>query len=140
MIIHFNEEKDKNFYVPSVAGPQSYIPHGGNNHGADTKIKTFKEFEIGEYRKGSSTYGNLINRIMEFLRLPEFKVKLEENDGLKFEISDFEKRTHINVDDIKKLLNDDHNLYNFDIIITKDNHILFNNIKNTFKGRTVLGF
>lgn len=138
MITRFQDmTKDKGFYVPSVAGPQGKIPFGGQNYGADTHVKTFKEHS-GEYRKGSDKFGKIVNRIMEFLRLPEFKSKLEENDGLKFDINDFEKRSHIKIDDIKQLLNNDNNLYSFDIKIG-DKYITFSNIKNTYKDRYVSG-
>lgn len=141
MITKFSgKEKDRNFYTPEPSGTEGNIPMAGQNYGNDNKIKSFKDFKIGEYRKGSATYGKLVNRIMEFLRLPEFKLNLAENDGLKFEISDFEKRSHINVDEIRQLIGDDHNLYNFDIDISKDNKFIsFYNIKKTYKDRYVLG-
>jgi len=125
------------FLVPSVSGPQGKLPFGGQNWGANTKVKTYKEFD-NEYRKGSKKFGKLLNRIMEFLRLPEFNSKIEENDGIKFEISDFEKRSNISVKKIKELLNNDNNLYSFDINIS-DNHISFSNIKKTYKDRYVSG-
>jgi hypothetical protein len=138
MIKRFQDKtKDKGFYVPSVSGPQGYIPHGGTGHGEDNRVKSFKEFS-GEYRKGSSEFGSLINRIMEFLRLPEFKTQLDDNDGLKFNIEDFEKRSHIKVEEIKQLLNNDHNLYSFNIEIS-DKYITFSNINNTYKDRYVSG-
>jgi len=129
--------KNKGFYLPSVSGPQGKLPFAGHNWGADNRVKTFKQHS-GEYRKGSSKFGKIVSKIMEFLRLPDFKNKLDENDGLKFEISDFEKRSHINVDEIKQLLNDDSNLYSFDIKID-DKSITFSNIKKTYKDRYVSG-
>ena len=129
--------KNKGFYLPTVSGPEGKLPFAGHNYGADNRIKTFKQYS-GEYRKGSNKFGKIINIIMEFLRLPEFKSKLEENDGLKFKISDFEKRSHINIDEIKQLLNNDNNLYSFDIKIDGD-YIIFSNIKNTYKDRYVSG-
>lgn len=138
MITRFQDmTKDKGFLVPSVAGPEGNLPTAGQNYGADNRIKSFKEYS-GEYRKGSGKFGKLVNRIMEFLRLPEFKNHIEENDGLKFEIADFEKRSHIKVDNIKQLLNNDHNLYSFDIYID-DKHIKFSNINKTYKDRYVSG-
>jgi len=138
MITRFQDmSKDRGFYMPSVAGPEGKLPFAGQNYGGDSRVKTFKEYS-GEYRKGSNKYGKIVSRIMEFLRLPEFKNKLDENDGLKFKISDFEKRSHINVDEIKQLLNDDSNLYSFDINID-DKSITFSNIKNTYKDRYVSG-
>lgn len=138
MIVKFQgREKDNNFYVPEPAGPQGVLPYADTNVGGDNKIKSFKEFS-GEYRKGSNKFGDLISRIMEFLRLPEFKPHLEENDGLKFKIDDFQKRSNINIDEIKRLLNKDHNLYSFDINI-EDNYITFSNINNTYKDRYVSG-
>ena len=89
---------------------------------------------ICEYRKGSEKFGNIVSRIMEFLRLPEFKNDIDENGEIKFEISDFQKRSHINVNKIKDLLNTDNNLYSFDININ-DNYIIFSNLKNTYKDR-----
>lgn len=138
MITRFQDmSKDRGFYMPSVAGPEGKLPFAGQNYGADNTIKTFKQHS-GEYRKGSNEFGKVINLIMEFLRLPEFKSKLEDNDGLKFEINDFEKRSHIKVDDIKQLLSNDTNLYSFDIKID-DKFINFSNIKNTYKDRYVSG-
>lgn len=138
MILRFQDKtKDKGFYMPSVAGPEGKLPFAGTNAGGDNRIKSFKEY-FGEYRKGSNKFGKLVSRIMEFLRLPEFKNHIEENDGLKFEISDFEERSHIKVDKIRQLLNNDHNLYSFDINID-DKHITFSNIKKTYKDRYVSG-
>ena len=129
--------KDHLFYTPAVSGPQGKIPFSGQNYGHDNSIKSFKEFD-GEYRKGSKKYGSLLNSIMEFLRLPEFKNKISENDGIKFEILDFEKRSNINVNNIKLMLDDENNLFSFDIKID-DKYIIFSNIKNTYKNRYVSG-
>lgn len=148
MFVKFQQEQDKNFYYPSVSGPEGKLPSAGTNTGGDNinktykndaeKIQFFKDFSGGEYRKGSSKFGKIVSRIMEFLRLPEFKTKLEENDGLKFKIDDFEKRSHIKIDEIKQLLTTDNNLYSFDIDI-KDGFIIFSNIKKTYKDRYVSG-
>ena len=148
MITRFQDAtKDKLFYVPTAGGPEGKIPMAATNAGGDNKsksykndnnkIQSFKEF-FGEYRKGSDKFGKIVSLIMEFLRLPEFKNKLEENDGLKFELADFEKRSNIKIDKIKQLLNTDHNLYSFDIDID-DKYITFSNIKKTYKDRYVSG-
>lgn len=138
MITRFQDKtKDKNFYIPTVAGPEGKIPQAGTNAGGENRIKNFKEY-FGEYRKGSDKFGKIVSRIMEFLRLPEFSSKIEENDGLKFEIVDFEARSHIKIDKIKQLLDEDHNLYSFDIDID-DKYITFYNINKTYKDRHVLG-
>lgn len=138
MITRFQDKtKDKGFYTPSAAGPESKIPQAGTNAGGDNRVKSFKEY-FGEYRKGSDKFGKIVLNIMEFLRLPEFKNHLEENDGLKFEIDDFETRSHIKIDKIKQLLSNDHNLYSFDIDID-DKYITFFNIKKTYKDRYVSG-
>jgi hypothetical protein len=137
MITSFKEPKDKNFYIPTPAGPEGKIPQAGTNAGGYNRIKTFKEY-FGEYRKGSSKFGKLLNRIMEFLRLPEFKNHIEENDGLKFEKDDFETRSHITIDKIEQLLNNDNNLYSFDINID-DKYITFSNFNKTYKDRYVSG-
>jgi len=138
MITTFQDKtKDKMVYLPTVSGPEGKLPVAGQNYGADNRIKTFKDFS-GEYRKGSNKYGKIVSRIMEFLRLPEFKNHIEENDGLRFEILDFQTRSHINVDKIKQLLTNDHNLYSFDIDID-DKYITFSNINKTYKDRYVSG-
>jgi hypothetical protein len=138
MITRFQDKtKDKLFYVPSPAGPEGKIPQAGTNAGGDNRIKTFKEYS-GEYRKGSSKFGKILLNIMEFLRLPEFKNHIEENDALRFNIADFETRSHIKVDKIKQLLNNDHNLYSFDIDID-DTYVTFSNLKKTYKDRYVSG-
>lgn len=137
MITRFQDKtKDKAFYTPSVAGPEGKLQFAGQPYGADTRVKSFKEF--GEYRKGSDKFGKIVSRIMEFLRLPEFKNHIEENDGLKFTIADFEARSHIKTDKIKQLLNNDHNLYSFDINID-DKYITFSNLNKTYKDRYVSG-
>lgn len=138
MITRFQDKtKDKLFYMPSAGGPEGKIPMAATNAGGENRIKTFKEY-AGEYRKGSKKFGKIVSRVMEFLRLPEFKNKLDENDGIKFEISDFETRSHIKVDEIKQLLNNDHNLYSFDIDVD-DKYVTFSNIKKTHKDRYVSG-
>lgn len=138
MITRFQDKtKDKLFYTPSAGGPEGKIPMAATNAGGENRIKTFKEYS-GEYRKGSSKFGKILLNIMEFLRLPEFKNHIDENDGLKFEIADFEARSHIKVDKIKQLLNNDHNLFSFDIDID-DKNITFSNIKKTYKDRYVSG-
>ena len=139
MIVRFQDKtRDKGFYLPTaVPGPEGNIPVAGQNYGADTRIKNFKEY-FGEYRKGSNKFGKLVSSIMEFLRLPEFKNHIEENDGLKFEIADFENRSHIKIDKIRQLLNNDHNLFSFDIDIDEKN-ITFSNINKTYKDRYVSG-
>jgi hypothetical protein len=134
MIPQFQDKKDKSYYLPtSVTGPEGRIPIAGKNYGGDTRIKSFKEF-AGEYRKGSNKYGKLVSRIMEFLRLPEFKNEIDENNELQLKVSDFQKQSHINIDKIKQLLNDDHNLYNFDIQID-DEYITFSNFKKPKNGK-----
>lgn len=146
MITRFQDlSRDRGFYTPSVAGPEGKIPTAGTSYGAENKSKSYKTdnkvqsfSEFGEYRKGSSKFGGLISKIMEFLRIPEFKNHIEENDGLKFEIVDFETRSHIKIDKIKQLLNKDHNLYSFDIDID-DKYITFSNINKTYKDRYVSG-
>ncbi len=128
MITRFQDKtKDKLFYVPTAGGPEGKIPISATNTGGDNRIKTFKEYS-GEYRKGSKKFGKIMSRIMEFLQLPEFKNHIDENDGLRFEISDFEARSHIKVDEIKQLLSNDHNLYSFNIDID-DKYINFSDIK-----------
>lgn len=134
MITRFQDStKDKGFLLPSVAGPEGKLPFAGTNTGGDNRVKTFKQFS-GEYRKGSNKFGKLVSRIMEFLRLPEFKENLDKNDGLKFQIKDFETRSHIKIKKIKQLLNNDHNLYSFNIKID-DNFITFSNLKVMNKGK-----
>jgi hypothetical protein len=138
MITRFQDmSRDRAFYTPTVAGPEGKLPFAGTNAGGDNSVKNFKEF-FGEYRKGSNKFGKLVSLIMEFLRLPEFKNHIEENDGLKFELVDFETRSHIKIDKIKQLLNKDHNLYSFDIDID-DKYITFSNINKTYKDRYVSG-
>ena len=137
MITNFKDnKKDNNFFIPSVSGPEGKIPQAGTNTGGENRVKNFKEYF--EYRKGSDKFGKIVSRIMEFLRLPEFASKIEENDGLKFEIHDFEVRSHIKIDKIKQLLDEDHNLYSFDIDID-DKYVTFYNINKTYKDRHVLG-
>jgi hypothetical protein len=138
MITKFQDKtKDKLFYTPSVSGPEGKLQFAGTNTGGDNRIKSFKEY-FGEYRKGSNKFGKLLSRIMEFLRLPEYKNHIDENGKLKFKIPDFEAKSHIKISKIKDLLNTKNNLYSFDINID-DNYITFSNLKNTYKDRYVSG-
>jgi len=138
MITSFSPKStDQNSYVPTPAGPEGKIPMAATNAGGENRIKNFKEY-FGEYRKGSEKFGKLMNRVMEFLRLPDFKAHIDENDILKFEISDFENRSHIKVDKIRELLNTDNKLYSFDIDID-DKYIKFSNFNKTYKDRYVSG-
>jgi len=133
-----NKNKDTGFYYPSEAGPQGHIPKA-MAQGEEQRIKTYKEFSgEGEYRKGSNKFGKLVQDIMMFLRLPEYNDHRNDNDGLKFKISDFEKKSNINIEEIKKLLNSQHKLISFDIILN-DEYIVFKNFKNTKKNRFVWG-
>jgi len=136
-----NKIKDTGFYLPSGGGPE-YIPLAGTNYGgnhnsvnysAAAKIKPF-----GEYRKGSGKYGQLVIDIMMFLRLPEYKDHINDNDGLKFKIEDFESKSNIQVERIQQMLDSNYKLVNFDVNIDGE-YIIFKNIKNTKKTRFVWG-
>ena len=135
-----NKNSDSGFLLPSAGGSQGAINMAGTNSGGEHKIKTYKQFYDGEYRKGSNKYGQLVNDIMMFLRLPEYKDHINDNDGLKFNIGDFEKKSNISIEDIKKMLLDKYKnkLLSFDITI-EGNFIIFKNIKNTRKQRFVWG-
>ena len=130
------KNKDTGFYYPSAGGPQGRIPKAGSE-GEEQRIKTYKEFSgEGEYRKGSNKFGKLVQDIMMFLRLPEYNDHRNDNDGLKFTIKDFELKSNISIEEIKKLLKSQHKLISFDIILD-DDHIIFKNFKNTRKQRLV---
>ena len=92
-----------------------------------SNILKFDELENIEYRKGSSKFGGLIVKIMEFLRL----YKSYENE-LTFNINDFIKKSNISIDDIKELLDaeDLKTLIYFTISIDETNNkIIFSNLR-----------
>jgi hypothetical protein len=96
------------------------------------KILRFNDLENIEYRKGSSKYGNLVIKLMEFLRM--FKNK--ENNEIIFNIDDFEKQSYIKISEIEELINDEKskNLIRFEIKIENDK-IIFSDLvtdKNRF--------
>ena len=90
-----------------------------------TKILKFRDYSDIEYRKGSSKFGPLVLKLMEFLRI----YKNQDTKFLEFNITDFENESKIKINEIKKLLNDDNknNLINLDIKIT-DDKIIFTNL------------
>lgn len=121
------------FLVPSESGSLGHIPKAVQG-GDEKTIKTFKEFN-GEYRKGSDKFGGIVSDIMMFLRM--FK-KNEQKDTLKFRIDDFQKKSNIDINRIKQLLDSDSNLLSFDIKID-DEYITFTNLNNVYKSRFVWG-
>jgi len=88
------------------------------------KILNFNDYSDIEYRKGSQKYGGLITKLMEFLRIYK-----KDNNSLIFNISDFEKKSNINISDINDLLSyeNKNNLINFSIEI-EDDKIKFDNL------------
>lgn len=90
-------------------------------------ILRFNDFENLEFRKGSLEYGELVLKLLEFLRI----YKTENDDKLVFNASDFEKSSNIKIDEIIKLnkLPNKKLLYNFDIEV-KDGKIIFTNLEN----------
>ena len=90
-------------------------------------ILKFDELENIEYRKGSSKFGGLIMKIMEYLRL----YKSDENE-LSFNIDKFVSQSNISIADIKELLEDKDlkTLIYFTITIDDDNNtIQFSNLR-----------
>lgn len=88
------------------------------------KILNFNDYSDIEYRKGSQKYGGLITKLMEFLRIYK-----KDNNSLIFNISDFEKKSNINISEINDLLSyeNKNNLINFSIEIENDK-IKFDNL------------
>lgn len=95
----------------------------------ENKIIKFNEFDIDnlEFRKGSQEYGDLVSKLVEYLRI----YKNENDDKLIFNISDFEKDSNLSINDINMLNNlpSKKSLFEFDIEI-KDGKIIFSNLQN----------
>lgn len=121
------------FLVPSQAGPEGNIPIAPV--GDENKIISFKDFQPGEYRKGSNKFGGLINDIMMFLRIYK---KNKNKNSLKFRIDEFEKGSNIKIEDIIQLINSGTKLLSFDIKID-DEYITFKNLNKAYKSRFVWG-
>lgn len=87
------------------------------------EIIKFDDFDHLEYRKGSGKFGDLVLRLMEFLRC------FSNNNEKVFDISDFEKESNINISDIKDMLDskNDKTLFDFNIEL-KNDKIYFSNM------------
>lgn len=77
-----------------------------------------KIIPFGEWRKGSTKYGDIVNRIMMYLRL--YKI---ENESIVLNLDEFLKETNIKLDELKEFLNSEEikRLIDFDIKIEGDN-------------------
>lgn len=91
------------------------------------KILKFNDFSGVEYRKGSTKFGGLVTKLMEFLRIH----KPKEGNSLEFDIEEFENESNIKIQEIEELLADENknNLINFDIDII-NGKIVFSNLKS----------
>lgn len=118
----------RNGKIPDYNKPNNLVYESSIN-----KIMRFDEFDNFdnlEYRKGSKEFGGILTRLLEFLRIYK-----KIDDTIQFTISDFEKKSNINIDEIKKLIQSKEsgmNLFDFNIVI--DNNLItfsnFINIKN----------
>lgn len=88
-------------------------------------IIKFKDFDSLEYRKGSSEYGGILTKLMDFLRL-------YDKGDISFSINDFIEKSNITIDELTKLIdakNNGKNLYLFNIEI-KDGKVFFTDFIN----------
>jgi hypothetical protein len=93
----------------------------------DGKIIKFNDFDQFEYRRGSSKFGGLLTKIMEYLRLFD-----NDSKTLKFDIKNFESETNIELKDVEELIkanNETKTLFDFNIEIQND-EIIFSNLNN----------
>lgn len=89
------------------------------------KIIKFNDFDNLEYRKGSIEFGGILTQLMDFLRL-------YDKGDMEFTIQEFEQKSKISIDNIKKLIDakiNGDNLYIFNIEI-KNNKVYFTDFKN----------
>lgn len=105
----------------------SYKPKKRIPRTLEKTILRFNDFDNLEFRKGSLEYGDLVSKLLEFLRI----YKTENDDKLVFNTSDFEKSSNIKIDEIIELneLPNKKSLYNFDIEV-RDDKIIFTNLEN----------
>lgn len=132
MIKKFEDYTNISFLVPNDDGSPSQVAKGpvGDVNG----VKKFKEF-AGEYRKGSDKFGGIVNDLMMYLRL--FKDSSDKKE-LKFKIDEFQKKSNIDINRIKQLIESDYKLLSFDIKIDNE-YITFTNLNNAYKARFVWG-
>ena len=90
------------------------------------KIKKFEDFE---YRKGSNEFGSIVSKIMDWLRIHKTDAKITK---LKTNINKFLSETNIKLEELQKLINSKHNLYNFKIILDNDT-IIFDKLNDSKK-------
>lgn len=111
------------------------------NKNIKNMIKEFKNFNpettkvmnFGEYRKGSTKYGGMVDSIMSWLRMH----KEEKSDTIKVNLDKFLKETNIDISELEDFLqNNQTKLISFDISIS-DNLITFSNLNNTKTNRFV---
>lgn len=97
------------------------------------KFSDFTDFDNIEYRKGSSEYGGILTKLLEFLRI----YKTTDSDTLEFKIKDFETKSKMTIDEIKKLIKskeDGQKLYDFNIVID-NNKLIISNLNKIGKNR-----
>jgi hypothetical protein len=104
-------------------------------------IKEFKNFNpvttkvmnFGEYRKGSTKYGGMVDSIMSWLRMH----KEEKSDTIKVNLDKFLKETNIDINELEDFLqNNQTKLISFDISVSNE-IITFSNLNNTKTNRFV---
>jgi hypothetical protein len=90
------------------------------------KIKKFEDFE---YRKGSNEFGTITTKIMEWLRIHKTEAGITK---IKTSLEKFLSETNTTLEELQKLINSKHNLYNFKIRIDND-YITFYNLNDSKK-------
>lgn len=88
---------------------------------------------FGEYRKGSTKYGGLVSRMMDWLRLQREKQKNEKMCKITTTFDTFVTETGIKLSELEDFIKDkiSKGLYNFEIAIDYDQkQINFNNLEN----------
>lgn len=97
------------------------------------KYTDFTNFDNIEYRKGSKEYGGILIKLLEFLRI----YKTNDSDTLEFKIKDFETKSKMTIDEIKKLIESKENgqkLFDFNITI-ENGKLIISNLNKIGKNR-----
>lgn len=108
----FNFKVDLNDEVGGIVQPENK---------SNFDISTF-----GEYRKGATKYGGLVNKMMDWLRLQKEQSKKELNN-LQVTFDNFVSQTNIQIKDLEQFIKDkiSKGLYNFEIQIDYNNKIIY---------------
>lgn len=111
---------------------KKYEDYVVNLHEVDLKSEVSKDIPtFGEYRKGSTKYGGLLSKLMDWLRLQKENLKNSKLTEFVVSFDKFQSESNIKLADLENFIKDKigKGLYNFEIVINyQDKTITFSNM------------